>query len=977
MSIPAVPDTCGHFVVAVTQLCSGAYLRRRGYVPQRGAAASGNRLVKRKTHATIVEVRVGLADRKAEAAAVHAFLQSASAHPATLLLEGEAGIGKSTLLWEAAAVAAERGCQVLSASGSPTEVRYAYTAVADLLGDVDGELLGQLPAEQRAAVDRILLGGADGPASDERIVATAFLAVIRTLSSTAPVLLCVDDVQWLDMSSRMVIGFAQRRLTGRVGLLLTLRTGEMDAADLSWLSPAVPGTIERVRISPLTLGGVHALISARLGRTLSRPTITRIHQTSGGNPFFALELARFIAEDPDRAATGLPESLAALVHDHIGQVDAEVGTVLLAAACAVSPTVERVSQASGISPDRVVELAESAPASGVVEVMGSRIRFRHPLFASGVYSAAGVSERRAMHRRLSGIVTEPEVRARHLALAATTADPEVLQALDGAVAATRARGAPAVAAELIELAIKLGNDNPVRRIQAAEQHFRSGEMIRARLHLQSILDDLPSGNPLRCMALMLLAAVTGYDESLVTAAELLTEAVDDAADHPGLQLRARLLLVPLAGLIGDMKRAVELASTAVEQAEKLDVAGLRSQALTISAYMRLLYGLGVDRNTLVWAAENEDHNSGAAATFQASAALPVLAAVAGDVQAGRNRMRVIHQRFLAHGTEIDTLWAANYVAVFDMWLGNLTAAAELADDSVQRAEQMGGKHLLVHAWCTQASVAALRGDEGTARRVAAAAMEAASETGAAFLMGAAATALGLLEVSRGDYTAAVAALEPSLARFHPHHDTEILVGAYLPDAVEALTALGRLDEAKRLIDALDSNGARLDRPWMLGVGARGRSHWLAARGELETAERAALEALLHHGRLQMPFETARTQLLLGQVQRRRRRKQDAQASLRTALATFERLGAPLWAQRARAELDRMTAATSGAGLTRAEQRVAEHAAAGLSNKQIAAELFIAEKTVEMTLSSVYRKLGIRSRAGLFAALNSGDVQGKP
>jgi DNA-binding CsgD family transcriptional regulator len=127
----------------------------------------------------------------------------------------------------------------------------------------------------------------------------------------------------------------------------------------------------------------------------------------------------------------------------------------------------------------------------------------------------------------------------------------------------------------------------------------------------------------------------------------------------------------------------------------------------------------------------------------------------------------------------------------------------------------------------------------------------------------------------------------------------------------------------------------------------------------------------------MPFEMARTQLLLGQVQRRRRRKQAAQASLRAALETFERLGAPLWERRARAELDRMTAAGRGADLTPAERRVAEHAAAGLSNKQIAAELFIAPKTVEMTLSSVYRKLGIRSRAALFAALNAADVQGNP
>ncbi|ORV45785.1 hypothetical protein AWC02_12820 [Mycolicibacter engbaekii] len=907
-----------------------------------------------------------------------AFLSAALTEPATLLLEGEAGIGKSTLLQEAAATAAQRGYRVLSGLGAATEVRYAYAAVADLLGGVDAETLAQLPDEQRGALERILLGGGgDEAASDERMVATAFLAAVRKLSVAAPVLLCIDDAQWLDMSSRMVVGFAQRRLTGPVGLLLAVRTGGVGSADLSWLNPTVPGSVERLRLSPLTLGGVHALIAARLGRTLPRPAITRIHQISGGNPFFALELARFIDEEPDRAAVGLPDTLAALVHDHLGQPDAELRAVLLAAASAALPTVNRVGLAAGIAPDRVVELIESAQASSVVEVDGSRIRFRHPLFAAGVYSAAGPAERRAMHHRLNGIVDEPEIKARHLALAATSADPDVLQALDEAVAATRIRGAPAVAAELIELAIKLGDDTPVRRIQAAEQHFRAGEIGRARSLLRAALDDLPSGNPLRCLALMLLAAVTGYDESLVTAAELLTQAVDEAAEHPALQLRARLLLVPLVGLIGDMKRSVDLADTAVEQAERLDIAALRSQALTIAAHVRILYGLGVDQQTLQMALEIEDADSGAVATFQASAAVPVMAALTGDVPAGQRQMRAIHQRFIAHGTEIDTLWAANYVAMFHMWLGDLAVAADLAEDSVQRAEQLGGKHMLVHAWCTQASIAALRGDEGTVRRVATAAIDAASATGAEFLVVSAATALGFLEVSRGDYAAAISVLEPALASFDPAHGTEIVVGAYLPDAVEALTALGRLDEAKRLIDALETNGARFDRPWMLAVGARGRSHWLAARGELDAAEQAAMEALVHHGRLPMPFETARTQLLLGQVQRRRRRKQAAQGNLAAALATFEKLGTPLWAKRVRAELDRMAAASPGTGLTTAERRVAEHAASGLTNKQIAAELFIAEKTVEMTLSAVYRKLGIRSRAGLFAALNSGDVQGKP
>jgi len=158
------------------------------------------------------------------------------------------------------------------------------------------------------------------------------------------------------------------------------------------------------------------------------------------------------------------------------------------------------------------------------------------------------------------------------------------------------------------------------------------------------------------------------------------------------------------------------------------------------------------------------------------------------------------------------------------------------------------------------------------------------------------------------------------------------------------------------------------------MGARGRGHVLAARGDLDGAQHAIERAMVHHQRLPMPFETARTQLLLGQLQRRRRRKQDAAASLREALETFQRLGTPLWAARARAELARLEAPRGdGQGLTASEQRVAELAAVGSSNKEIAVQLFISEKTVEMNLSRAYRKLGIRSRAGLSAALHPREV----
>ncbi len=347
-----------------------------------------------------------------------------------------------------------------------------------MLSAVDTAVLANLPAAQRAALERVLLLEGEGPPTNERMVAAAFLSVIQHPGVDAPVLMAIDDAQWLDVSSQAVFGYAARRLSGRVGILATVRTGEPGLGDPpSWLRFARPDSTVRIRMSPLSLGGVHALISKRLGHTLPRPVITRIHEISGGNPFFALELARSVADEPSRGVVDLPDSLAVLVRQRIGQPDDELSAVLLAASCTVFPTVERLSRAIDLNIDRVVEVIESAEASGVVALEGNEIRFCHPLFASGVYTGASPPQRRAMHRKLADTVEEPELKARHLALAATTGDPAMLDALDEAAEVTLAQGAPAVAAELLELAIKLGGDTPVRRIRAAERHFvpvRSG-----------------------------------------------------------------------------------------------------------------------------------------------------------------------------------------------------------------------------------------------------------------------------------------------------------------------------------------------------------------------------------------------------------------------------------------------------------------------------------------------------------------------
>jgi DNA-binding CsgD family transcriptional regulator len=919
----------------------------------------------------MLDVGSGIVARDAEDRAVAEFLERASAGAAELIVEGEAGIGKTTLLWSAAEQARSRGFRVLRSQGAPAEVTYAYAAVADLLRGVDTELWADLPEVQRTALHRAIEGNPDsrGIASDERAVAAAFLAVVERIEVESPVLVVIDDAQWLDASSRVVIGFAIRRLNGRAGMVVAIRTEEPGSRDvLSLLRSSRPDVDTRIEMGALSLGALHAVVSQRLGRALPRPIITRIHEISGGNPFFAVELARGMGGDQADVLLDLPSGLAALVHRRIGQVDGDAAKLLLAMACATAPTVELVSLATGISATRVVELIESADDDGIVQFDGNAMRFAHPLFATGVYTEANPSRLRAMHRSLADVVKQPELKARHLALAATSDDPATVKALDSAATVTMANGAPAVAAELVELAIKRGGDTPQRRIRAAELHFRAGSFAHARTHLRLTIDKLPARSTSLCIALMLMGAVLGYGDSLKSAVEALSRAVDEADDNLPLRLQGLLLLTPTAALVGRIKESVQHAKTAVACADELGAAGLRSQALAMWATVSCMYGLGVDRYALQTALDLEEPDGAVAATFQASAAAAQIEGWCGNLEMARAGIQDMQRRFVERGTETDILWAAEQATMINIWLGRYEDATAIADDAVQRAEQLGGQHMLVTAWGRRSAVAAYIGQCDKARADAVAAISTAHAIGGEFLVIAPTTSLGFVEVSLGDYPAALAALEPILATF-PIYGTEIVTAGYLPDAVEALTALGRVDEAERLVSALERNGAQYDRPWMLAVGARGRAHTLAARGELEAAQEAAEQAMDHHERLPMPFERARTQLLLGQIQRRRRHGRAAAATLDEALATFERLGAPLWARRTHAEQARV-ARPQGDGnrLTPTELRVAERAATGLSNKQIAAEMFMAEKTVERNLSRVYRKLGIRSRAALYVQL---------
>src|SRR6185312_8693382 len=468
--------------------------------------------------------------RPFELRTVSEFLRSVTQQPSGLVIEGEPGIGKTTLWLSAIEQARDSGYRVFSARVGQAESVLAYATVADLLRDIDATVLAALPDIQRVAVDRVLLrASSEDHTTDQRVVAAAFASVFDCLAADSPVLIAIDDLQWLDRSSKDVLAFAARRFKAQVGLLLTERSDDDGGSAVTWLRLSRPDGIERVRVGPLSLGGLHTLVSARLERSFPRPTMVRIAEISGGNPFFALELARAIDAGSSKAQFMLPGSLSELMRLRIGRLDREARKLLLAAASVVDPTVELLAQVTGAC----VESLGEAEAKGIIGIDGNIVRFVHPLLAHSAYTDASPAERRAMHRSLAEAVTMPELKARHMALASARADPETLHALDTAADEAAARGAPAAAAELMELAIGLGGDQPERRIRAAEHHFNAGDPGRARALLEKTLDTLSPGT-LRGTALNLLAGVHLYDDNWTEAVAVLERALDDATDSPAL-----------------------------------------------------------------------------------------------------------------------------------------------------------------------------------------------------------------------------------------------------------------------------------------------------------------------------------------------------------------------------------------------------------------------------------------------------------
>ena len=912
---------------------------------------------------------IEIVGREGEVAALHAFFDRAGEGPASVVLEGDAGIGKSTLWLAGVEAARERSLRVLGARPAEAEQGLAHAALGDLLGPCADEVLPELPPPRRRALEAALLlaGDGDRATADPRALAVAVHSVLVALAEHDPVLIAIDDVQWLDRSSADALSFALRRLEREPVRVLLARRGDR----ISTLEHALPGGIERLPIGPLSLGAIQGLVRDRLGRSFPRPTMLRLHEVSGGNPFYALELARALdasAAPLDPAAPlPVPDTLERLVGERLRGLPDETRGALLVVAVSGSPTMELV-EAAGIS----VETLAPAVAAEVLEQANGKVRFAHPLLASAVIVEATEPERRGAHRLVASVVDEPINRARHVAAALEEPDAETATVLEDAAELARSRGAPAVAAELGEAAARatppdLEDDRSRRVVSAARDHLAAGSAERGFLLARELLEQASPGRP-RAEALALLGDLESRAGAMPTAVEHLREALCESDGDPELELPIHELLAHSLRVTEGLAVAEEHAREAVRLGEQLGDDGLTARALAALAIVR--YNQGEPQSFALGqrAVDLARRSGDASAIGEAAVALGHCFYWSGRIDDARHVL----------GTELSAVVERNepaaasllwYLALVEERGGRLALAREYADRSREIMLQYGSPELeddpIVLA--PVARVAAFQGDEELARELAERACAFVEARGGMSTGRFHAALLGSLDHWAGDPMRAVERFE-AFDQSRRAAGFSRSIAAHSADHVESLLEVGRVADARALLAEWESQARKLGHRWAIPEIFRCRGVVAIHDGDVTAGIGLLEQAVELHEEVGDPFGRARALLLLGRTRRRARQKRSAREAIEAALAGFEAIGAAGWAGRARAELGSIGGRTRADGLTPAEQRVAALVAEGRTNREVAAALFLGERTVETHLSHVYAKLGIRSRTELARTL---------
>lgn len=868
-----------------------------------------------------------------------------------VLLGGDAGIGKSALL-NATARGCEVGTTVLRASGVQSETDIAFSGLSDLLAPLV-DRLDVLPEPQAAALAAALALAPPRP-GDRLAVSVATLGLLR---AAGPLLAVVDDLQWLDPPSRECVLYAARRAGDGVGIVLAARR-----------VVAAPAGVEALRLDPLSVESARELLMAT-APDLAAGVARTVVDAAAGNPLALIELPGTLSAGQRTGRDDLDEPLTPgdRLHDvfagRVGELGGPARRVLLLAAAHVGDDLATIAAA-----DVDVAALQAAEAIGLVRIGALTVTFTHPLIRGAVYQQATPPERRAAHRALAGALVG-ERRAWHLAAAAVGPDEEAAAELETVGGMAAARRGFASATTALERAARLSPDHAVaarRLLGAGETAAAAGLFERAAAVLAEAAG--PGADPVTYDRAMLVRGQVMLVTHPVDAVELLVRHADGlVATDPVAAAAVYADASTGCTVLGDCRRASTLAERA---ATALGAGGDepgRARVLASLGWARTLCGRlrdavpALDEAEGLSAAVDPLSPAAAALLISLNVRLP-----SGDLEGALANGNAIAHRARTAGAVGALAIPLMMVADAAYRLGDWPACAAACDEGVEVALECAQPVHQGMIRMIRGRLLAAQGATEPSLRDLRVAIEINAAVGARSGLTFGHAALGFLALGLGRIGEAVAALREAEREAIDCGLEEPSLIPWQADLVEAYARAGRAADAYTVLAVLERQAHATGTRYASSAAAR-------CRGILDDDFGPAfVDALAHDDRRPMPFERARTQLAFGRRLHRARRRAQAREHLREALAGFEQLGAQPWAAQTRVELRAAGGRRRRAGpddsLTAQQARVAEAVARGASNQEIAAELYLAPKTVESHLRQIYRKLGVRSRAQLVATL---------
>jgi DNA-binding CsgD family transcriptional regulator len=901
--------------------------------------------------------------RDAERTRIGELLEAArGSRSGALVVRGEPGIGKTALLEDTRERAADM--HVLTARGVESESELPFAALHQLLRPAFDHV-DRLPGQQAAAL-RGALGLGDGSGQERFLVFAACLSLLSELAEQRPVLCLVDDAHWLDAASADALRFVARRLDAE-GVLLLFGAREGDVRVFE--AEDVPSLV----LDGLDAGAATTLLARKAGVDAAPTVRDRLVEQTNGNALALLEVSseltprQLAGDEPLPEALPMTTQVESVFLERVRRLPEDTQRFLLVAAADDSEDAGLVARASH-QLGAGVNALDAAEEAGLVTVRSARIDFRHPLVRSAIYEAASSGDRRAVHRALAdalaGDDAQADRRAWHLAASTLEHDEEVVRALEEVAERAEARAGYLAAAKALERAAELSSDPAARGrrlVGAARAASLAGSDRRARdLADQALplVDDVV----LRAEIARVRALYERHcGRPLDGVASLVQAAGDVQSVEPGKALELLLYASSAAseGLDTSLHRQVSA------QAATVEIDGSAGPERFLAG---VLVGLGsmLDGDTARGAATIDDALEWG---FAADDPRHVLWASAFALWIGADeRMAQLADRAisLARGRgAIGTLTESLTVRALQFaFVQRFDEALIAAEEALKYAGELGADNLKPIPLTTMAGIAALRGRDDEASERAGEALRIATAHGLAQRAGSALRALGLLDLSRGRWAEALERFE-GVANVRGGAGDAFQIILTRPDLIEAAVRADRPEVAGEALPAFEDWAVNTGAPWAQPRLAACRA--LVTNGDEASAH---FEDALRLGKDARPFDLARIQLLYGEHLRRMRRRTDSRAQLRTALDAFEAFGAEPWAERARTELRasgetaRKRDPSALSQLTPQELQIARLVADGLSNKEVAAQLFLSPRTIDSHLRNVFAKLGLSSRTQL-------------